>query len=216
VIHQLYIIDGETGLSIIEYLDYPKSKKFNDFFQVINDIMDDIRSNIQDNDNGALSNFSRILMIDKFSIIIHYYHPAKILLCCLSDVDDIKEKILSVLETLGRRFWQKHSTDINKFLQTNKKEIFNSFIIEIEMLTRNGKIAENLPKLIVNESTLNRLCKMEIISENELSIAKICRGTLSPLQISEETNIPHENVTDILKKLKKIDIIKSPLVGIAN
>ena len=216
MIHQLYIIDGETGLSIIEYLDYPKSKEFNDFFQVINDVMDDIRSNIQDNDNGALSNFSRILMIDKFSIIIHYYHPAKILLCCLSDVDDIKEKILSVLETLGKRFWQKHSTDINKFLQTNKKAIFNSFIIEIEMLTRSGKIAENLPKLIVNESTLNRLCKMEIISENELSIAKICRGTLSPLQISEKTNISHENVTEILKKLKKIDIIKSPLVGIAN
>ena len=177
--------------------------------------MDDIRSNIQENER-TLSDFSRILIVEKFSIIIHYYHPAKILLCSLSDVDDIKEKILSVLETLGRRFWQKHSTDINKFLQTNKKEIFNSFIIEIEMLTRNGKIAENLPKLIINESTLNRLCKMEIISEKELSIAKICRGTLSPLQICEKTNIPHENVTEILKKLKKIDIIKSPLVGIAN
>ena len=214
MIHQIYIIEGETGLSIIEYRDYPQSKEFHDFFQVINDIMDDIRSNIQE--NRTLSNFSRILMIDKFSIIIHYYHPAKILLCCLSDVDDIKEKILSILETLGRRFWQKHSTDINKFLQTNKKEIFNSFIIEIEMLTRNGKIAENLPKLIVNDSTLNRLYKMEIISENELSIAKICRGTLSPLQISEKTNIPHENVAEILKKLKKIDIIKLPLVGIAN
>ncbi len=212
MIHQLYIIDGETGLSIIEYLDFPQSKEFNDFFQVINDIMDDIRSNIQDNDSGTLSNFSHILMIDKFSIIIHYYHPAKILLCCLSDVDDIKEKILSVLETLGRRFWQKHSPDISKFLQTNKKEIFNSFIIEIEMLVRDGKIAENLPKLIVNESTINRLYKMEIISENELSIAKICRGILSPLQISEKTNIPHENVAEILKKLKKIDIIKSPLV----
>jgi hypothetical protein len=216
VIHQLYIIDGETGLSIIEYLDYPQSKEFNDFFQVINDIMDDIRSNIQDNDNGTLSNFSRIIMIDNFSIIIHYYHPAKILLCCLSDVDDIKEKILSVLETLGRRFWQKHSSDISKFLQTNKKEIFNSFILEIEMLTRSGRIAENLPKLIVSDSTLDKLLKMDVISDQELSIAKICRGTLSPLQISEKTNIPHENVTEILKKLKKIDIIKSPLVGIAN
>ena len=159
MIHQLYIIDGETGLSIIEYLDYPKSKEFSDFFQVINDIMDDIRSNIQEKDNGALSNFSRILMIDKFSIIIHYYHPAKILLCCLSDVDDIKEKILSVLDTLGRRFWQKHSMDIDKFLQTNKKEIFNSFIYEIEMLTRDGRIAENRPKLIVSDSTLEKLLK---------------------------------------------------------
>ena len=216
MIHQLFIIDSETGLSIIEYRDYPQSKEFKDFFQVINEIMDDIRSNIQDNDNRTLSNFSRILMIDEFSIIIHYYHPAKILLCCLSDVDDIKEKILSILETLGRRFWQKHSMDIDKFLQTNKKEIFNSFKIEIEMLTRDGRIAENLPKLIVNDSTLQRLCQMELISEEELSIAKICRGTLSPLQISEKTNIPHENVAEILKKLKKIDIIKSPLVGMAN
>ena len=214
MIYAIFIIDGETGLSIIEYRDYPNSKEYKEFFQVINDIMDDIRSNIQE--NRSLSNFSRILIVDEFSIIIHYYHPAKILLCSLSDVDDIKEKILSVLETLGRRFWQKHSTDINKFLQTNKKEIFNSFIIEIEMLTRNGKFAENLPKLIVSESTLNRLCKMDLISEKELSIAKICRGTLSPLQISEKTNITHEKVDEILKKLKKIDIIKSPLVGIAN
>jgi len=214
VIHQLYIIDGETGLSIIEYRDYPNSKEYDDSFQVINDIMDDIRSNIQE--NRTLSDFSQILMFNEFSIIIHYNSTAKILLCSLSDVDDIKEKILSVLETLGRRFWQKHSTDINKFLQTNRREIFNSFNIEIEILTRNGKIAENLPKLIVNDSTLTRLCKMELISEEELSIAKICRGTLSPLQISEKTNISHENVTEILKKLKKIDIIKSPLVGIAN
>jgi len=214
MIYAIFIIDGETGLSIIEYREYPNTKEYKDFFQVINDIMDDIRSNIQE--NRSLSNFSRILIVDEFSIVIHYYHPAKILLCSLADVDDIKEKILSVLETLGRRFWQKHSTDINKFLQTNKKEIFNSFILEIEMLTREGKIAENLPKLIVNESTLNRLCKMELISENELSIAKICGGTLSPLQISEKTNISHENVAEILKKLKKMDIIKSPLVGIAN
>ncbi|QEE16477.1 hypothetical protein DSAG12_02307 [Promethearchaeum syntrophicum] len=214
MLHAIYIIDGETGLSIIEYRDYPQSKEFGDFFQVINDIMDDIRSNIQE--NRALSNFSRILMIDKFSIIIHYYHPAKILLCCLSDVDDIKEKILSVLDTLGRRFWQKHSMDIDKFLQTNKKEIFNSFIIEIEMLTRDGRIAENRPKLIVSDSTLEKLLKMEIISEEDLSIANICRGSLSPLQISEKTNIPHEKVAEILKKLKKIDIIKSPLAEIAN
>ncbi len=211
MIHQLYIIDGETGLSIIEYRDYPNSKEFKDFFQVINDIMDDIRSNIQENER-TLSNFSRILMIDDFSIILHYYHPAKILLCCLSDVDDIKEKILSILETLGRRFWQKHSLDMDKYLHTNKK-VFNSFLIEIEMLTRNGKIAENIPKLIVNDSTLNRLCKMEIISSEELSIAKICKGTFSPLQISKKTNISHEKVAEILKKLKKIDIIKSPLVG---
>ncbi len=214
MIFAIFIIDGETGLSIIEYRDYPNSKEFKDFFQVINDIMDDIRSNIQE--NRSLSNFSRILIVDEFSIIIHYYHPAKILLCCLADVDDSKEKILSVLDTLGRRFWQKHSMDIDKFLQTNKREIFNSFIIEIEMLTRNGKIAENLPKLIVNDSTLTRLCKMELISEEELSIAKICRGILSPLQISEKTNIPHEKVAEILNKLKKIDIIKLPLVEIAN
>ncbi|MHA1648182.1 MAG: hypothetical protein ACTSVL_11460 [Promethearchaeota archaeon] len=214
MLHAVYIIEGETGLSIIEYREYPQSKEFNDFFLVINDIMDDIRSNIQE--NRTLSNFSRILMIGKFSIIIHYYHAAKILLCSLSDVDDNKEKILSVLETLGRRFWQKHSMDIDKFLQTNKKEMFNSFIIEIEMLTRNGKIAENLPKLIVNDSTLTRLCKMELISEEELSIAKICKGILSPLQISEKTNIPHEKVAEILNKLKKIDIIKLPLVEIAN
>ncbi len=214
MLHAVYIIEGETGLSIIEYRDYPQSKEFNDFFLVINDIMDDIRSNIQE--NRTLSNFSRILIIDKFSIIIHYNSTAKILLCSLSDVDDIKEKMLSVLETLGRRFWKKHCMDINKFLQTNKKEIFNSFIIEIEIATIDGRIAENLPKLIVNESTLNRLYKMEIISENEISIAKICRGILSPLQISEKTNISHENVSEILKKLKKIDIIKSPLVGITN
>ncbi|MHA1719299.1 MAG: hypothetical protein ACTSWX_11540 [Promethearchaeota archaeon] len=207
MLHAIYIIEAETGLSIIEYRNYPKSQEFADFFQVINDIMDDIRSNIQE--NRTLSNFSRILMIDKFSIIIHYNSTAKILLCSLSDVDDIKEKILSVLETLGRRFWQKHGTDIDKFLQTNKKEIFNSFLIDIEMLTRNGRIAENFPKLIVSDSTLERLFKMEIISETDLSIAKICRGTLSPLQISEKSNIPHEKVSEILKKLKKIDIIYS-------
>lgn len=214
MIHQIYIIEGETGLSIIEYRDYPQSKEFKDFFLVINDIMDDIRSNIQE--NRTLSNFSRILMIDEFSIIIHYYHPAKILLCCLCDVDDIKEKILSILDTLGRRFWQKHSMDIDKFLQTNKKQIFNSFIIDIEMLTRDGRIAENRPKLIVSDSTLDKLLMMDLISEEELIIAKICRGTFSPLKISEKTNISHEKVAEILKKLKKIDIIKSPLVGLSN
>jgi len=61
-----------------------------------------------------------------------------------------------------------------------------------------------------------KVSEKEESSEEEISIAKICRGTLSPLQISEKTNIPHEKVAEILKKLKKIDIIKSPLAEIAN
>ncbi len=94
------------------------------------------------------------------NIIIHYCSKCNTIVCSISDADDNNDKILKALTTLANRFFQKHWGDLVQFRIGNQHEIFNSFQIDIENFTMQGKIGHSLPKLIVNELTLERLRKI--------------------------------------------------------
>ena len=86
--------------------------------------------------------------------------------------------------------------------------MFNSFLVDIEIFTMKGTIAEQFPRLIVTDATLQRLLQMSMINSTELSIAKQCQGTTSAMHISTQMNVPYENITEALKKLSTLDILK--------
>lgn len=206
MIHSILVIDGDSGISLLEHQMKSDTEQLSGFFQAINHIIDDLRENLQD--ERTITNRSRIILLESNNIFIHYHSEGQFLVCVFADADDNNEKILKVIETLSRRFWQKHQMDIEQFRFTNQKDIFKAFLIDIKNFTFNGTIAEKFPKLIVSENTLNRLVRMEMISTIEETIANMCQGSTSPLQISRDMQIGHESVTEMLKKLTTLDILK--------
>ena len=78
MLHSILIIDGESGISLLEYHNKSKSKAFGNFFQAINHIVDDIRESLQE--ERGLTDHTRVLMVDANSITIHYSQAGKFLI----------------------------------------------------------------------------------------------------------------------------------------
>ncbi len=71
------------------------------------------------------------------------------------------------------------------------------------MLLLNGKVAENFPKLTVSELTLERVFKMGMITKQELTIAKLCNGSNSPLQLSRKMELHMSRYPTVFASLSK-------------
>ena len=188
---------------------FQKSENFQEFFNAIAYVVDDIRTNIRENQH--IENLSRILVIDPFTILIHYTTKGNFLVCAVADADDQKDIILQVIESLARRFLAKFPLEIEKFRMTNFDTPFNSFTIEIEMLTMNGKIGQNLPKLIVTDSTLTRLQQMQTITSTEMQIAQRSTGFSAPSRIAQDMEIQYDDVVNALNRLSNLDLVKNEL-----
>ena len=213
MLHRLYLIDGDSGFSMLEYRyknsAFQKSENFQEFFNAIAYVVDDIRTNIRENQH--VENLSRILVIDPFTILIHYIAKGNFLVCAVADADDQKDVILQVIESLARRFWAKFTFEIEKFRMTNISTPFNSFTIEIELLTLNGKIGQNLPKVIVTDSTLTRLQQMQTITSTEFQIAKRSTGFAAPSRIAQDMEIQYDDVVNALDRLTNLDLVKNEI-----
>ena len=213
MLHRVYLIDGESGFSMLEYRyknsSFQKSATFQEFFNAIAYVVDDIRSNIRE--NQQTNDLSRILVIEPFTILLHYAAKGNFLVCVVADADDHKDVILQVIESLGRRFWKKYSFEIEKFRMTNITTPFNSFSIEIELLTLNGEIGQNLPKLMVTDSTLTRLQQMQTITSTELQIAQRSTGCIAPSRIAQDMEIQYDEVVNALDRLSNLDLVNNEI-----
>ncbi|MHA1340080.1 MAG: hypothetical protein ACTSRZ_12345 [Promethearchaeota archaeon] len=215
MIYSVIIVDADSGILILEkqmkILD--KRDKISPdvlagFFRALNNMIDDIQHFMKK--GRDVSNMTRTVASEGSTIILHYQPQARILICSISDPDDDEERIKEILKNLGKRFWLKHRGDLNIFRKENIREIFNSFSIDIENFTLNGRVAERFPKLLVGKMALDRIRTMGIIDNTEYKIANLCDGKTSALKIAKELELSKENVFRALHRLEDVDIIKNP------
>jgi len=202
----------DNGISLLETtfkdLNTIQNDVITNFFEAINKTIDSIQKAIS---NEKKVNDSIKVLESESSAIIIYYHPqSRIFLCSISDADDDIEKIKETLRKIGERFWKKHQTDLETFRTTSmEKKRIQTFKSDIENLFLGGKVAEIFPELLVNtRSVLERIQTMGIINDFEFQIALKCTGKNSPLKISRMYDKTRNEISEVLKKLEQLDIIK--------
>jgi len=208
----LFLIDSESGISLLEVnikefqtSDFSKRIVFPNFFKAINETIDNIHTAMA---KGRKVNEMIRLIESEDSTIIIYYHPlSRILFCSISDADDDISQLKEVIQKIGMRFWKKHQSDIDIFRATTEKTRFSSFKIDIENLTMGGRIGENFPKLLLIKNVLEKVLSMGIIDDIDYQVALKCTGDNSSLKIARLLDKKRNEVQEILKKLKELDII---------
>ena len=113
-----------------------------------------------------------------------------------------------MIQKIGKRFWNKHQSDLNVFRTTSEKTRFQSFVTDIENLSMGGRYAEIFPELLVAKSVLDKILSMGMIDDLDLQIAISCTGKNSPLKLARIYDRTRNEINDILKKLEQLDIIK--------
>ncbi len=212
VIYKVFLIDGESGIAVLE-VSFKEFKKrnitrtiiFPNFFRAINDTIDNIHAAMA---KGRKINEMLRLIESEDATMLIFYHPLSRILCCsISDADDDLEQLKTAIQQIGSRFWKKHSSDIEFFRTTGEKSRFSSFIIDVEILTMGGKIAEKFPKSLLSKNVLDKVYSMGIIDDLEYKIALACTGEASSLKIARQFQKPRKEIEEILKKLEKLEII---------
>ena len=155
-----------------------------------------------------LNEMIRVIESEDSTILIYYHPLSRILFCSISDADDDTEKLKEVIHKIARRFWKKHQSDLKVFRATTEKARFKTLNVDIENLTRGGKIAEVFPKLLVAKRVLEKVLTMGTINDFDFQIAVLCTGKNSPLKISRILKLKRIEINDVLKKLEQFDIIK--------
>jgi hypothetical protein len=210
LIYKVYLIDANNGIAILDttFKEFQNKRiekeVFPDFFNAINKTIDSIHKAMAKGNTKFEK--TRIIEAESSIITIFYHHQSEVLICSISDAGDNVEKIKSVAHKIGNRFWKKHESDLKLFRSTSEKR-FKTFKNDIEIITMQGKIAEDYPKLSVIKNILRKIHSMGIINDLEYLIALKCNGKNSPLDISRMFNKSKIEILQILQKLEEKEII---------
>jgi len=210
LIYKAYLIDGDNGISLFEST-FKELKKIQDdiltgFFKAINKTIDIVQESMAK--GRRVNEMNRVIESEDSTILIYYHPLSRILFCSISDADDDTEKIKEVIHKIAKRFWKKHQSDLKVFRATTEKSRFKTLNVDIENLTRGGKIAEVFPKLLIVKNVLEKVLTMGMINDFDFQIAVLCTGKNSPLKISRILKLKRIETNDALKKLEQFDIIK--------
>jgi hypothetical protein len=212
IIYKIFLIDGDNGISLLEstFREFAKRKIqddiLTDFFNAINKTIDNVQESMAK--GRRVNEMTRVLESEDSTFVIFYHPLSRVLFCAISDADDETDKIKEVIRKVGKRFWNKHQSDLNVFRTTAEKSRFQTFITDIENLSMGGRYAEIFPKLLVVKNVLDKVLSMGMINEFDLQIAVRCTGKNSPLKIARLYDKTRNEINDVLKKLEQLDIIK--------
>lgn len=210
MIYKIYLIDGDSGISLSE-VTFKRLQKIQDgvitsFFSAINRTIDNIHQGMVK--GRKINEMTRVLESED-SIVVIYYHPlSRVLFCSISDADDEIQTLRKVMQKIGIRFWKKHRADIKTFRETSEKKMFSPISVDIENLTMGGRIAEVFPRLLVPRNVLEKVLSMGMIEDSDFQVAVKCNKKNSPLKIARELGVSRIEINEILKKLEKLDIIQ--------
>ena len=213
MIYGVYLIDGDSGILLLEHFFHQLDKKkmpdvkiITNFFSELNTIIDDIQfAMVKGRD---VSNMNRIISSENSTIILHYYAVGRILICSISDPDDENGEIIEVMKRVGLRFWNRYQVAIEAFRLGSEKPSCRGFEYELEILFYGGKIAFHLPQLIINPVALDRVRKMGAIDDLEYKVASLCNGKNSEHKIIKDLKLSQFQMRKIMQKLLKNDIIE--------
>ncbi|MHA1368924.1 MAG: hypothetical protein ACTSRA_04295 [Promethearchaeota archaeon] len=220
MIYHFMIIDADNAILIFEKIFKPlkiteskESKNLGSiviakFFTAVNSFIDEIQNAMRK--GRDISNMNRVILAENSSVIIHYQPEARVLIGAITDADDDPDIIIAASRKIGERFWKKYRENLERFRVTMDKRAFKAFLPDVEMILRDGKIAEIFPKLQIDRKTLHRIFLMGVITRDEYNVGSIADGKTSPLQISKKigASMSKNHVMTILKKLENLDIIK--------
>ena len=210
MIYKIFLIDGDNGISLLEctFREFAKRKIqddiLTDFFNAINKTIDNVQESMAK--GRRINEMTRVLESEDSTFVIFYHPLSRILFCAIAD--DETDKIKTVIHKIGKRFWNKHQSDINLFRTTGEKNRFQSFVTEIENLSMGGRYAEIFPELLVAKSVLEKVLSMGMIDDFDIQIAFQSTGKNSPLKIARLFDKTRNQINEILKKLEQLDIIK--------
>jgi hypothetical protein len=213
MIYGVYLIDGDSGILLLERFFHqldkkkmPEVKVITNFFSELNTIIDDIQlAMVKGRD---LSNMNRIISSENSTIILHYYSAGRILICSISDPDDENAEIIEVMKRVGLRFWNRFHGEIEAFRLGGEKPVCKGFDYELDILFFGGKIAYHLPQLIISPVALDRVRKVAGIDDLEYKVALLCNGKNSEHKIIKDLNLSQFQMRKIMQKLLKNDIIE--------
>nr|MDO8117075.1 hypothetical protein [Candidatus Sigynarchaeota archaeon] len=216
MIFTFYIIDADNGILIFEKvfqaLTGPKIQQnlgsgvIAEFFSAINTFIDEIQAAMKK--GRDVTNMTRTLLAENSSVVMYYHPEARILISAISDPDDDLDIIVAALRRIGERFWTKHEENVEQFRVSMNKEPFKAFIPDVEMVLRDGHVAEFFPKLLIPETTLQRIALMGIITNEEHEVGKLLDGIMTPYSIAKKTKKSKDDIMAILKKFESLDMIK--------
>jgi len=213
LIYKLYLIDGDSGINIVEatFREFAKKKIqeeiITEFFNAINRTIDNIQESMAK--GRRINEMTRVLESEDSTVVIFYHPLSRVLFCGISDADDETDKLKEVMHAIGKRFWVKHQSDITLFRTTGERGRFQTFTVDIENLSMGGRYAELFPKLLVGKNVLDKVFSMGMIEDFDYQIALNCTGKNSPLKISRMVEKTKNEIKDILKKLEQLDLIKN-------
>ncbi|MFO7795727.1 MAG: hypothetical protein ACQERB_03135 [Promethearchaeati archaeon] len=212
MIYKIFLIDGDSGIAILDTTlkkfskDEIEKEVLPNFFNEVNKIIDNIHGAMEKGRN--LDEVIRIIEAESSTMVILYHFPSRILICSISDADDNIESIKKAMQKIGNKFWKKHKSEIENFRNDNDKTKFKTFDADIEIITIGGKIAEEYPQLIIIKNVLENIRSMGIINDLEYLVALKCDGRNSPLEISRKFEKTKMEIYEVLKKLEELEIIK--------
>ena len=212
MIYKIYIIDGNSGISILEssFKDFKNidagREIIPNFFKILNKTIDKIQEAVTK--GGKAEEITRVIEAEDSTIMIYFHPSSRVLFCSISDADDDIDKLKNAIKKISSRFWRKHQSDIKIFRSTNKKGKFQAINADIENITMGGRIAEIFPKLLVVRKVLEKILSMGTITDFDFQIALQCNGKNSPLNISKTFEKTRYEIFEFLKKLERLDIIK--------
>ena len=212
MIYKIYIIDGNSGISILEssFKDFKNidagREIIPNFFKILNKTIDKIQEAVTK--GGKAEEITRVIEAEDSTIMIYFHPSSRVLFCSISDADDDIDKLKNAIKKISSRFWRKHQSDIKIFRSTNKKGKFQAINADIENITMGGRIAEIFPKLLVVRKVLEKILSMGTITDFDFQIALQCNGKNSPLNISKTFEKSRYEIFEVLKKLERLDIIK--------
>ena len=215
MIAKIYIIDGDSGIQLLEatFREFAKERIQEDvittFFNAINRTIDNIQESMAK--GRRVNEMTRVLESEDSTVVIFYHPLARVLFCSISDADDETDKIKKVLQKIGKRFWNKHQSDVKMFRATGEKDRFETFTVDIENLSMGGRFAEIFPKLLVAKGVLDKIVSMGMVEEFDCQVALKCTGKNSPLKISRIFDRTRNEINEVLKKLEQLDIISLDL-----
>ncbi len=212
-----YVVDGASSIMIVEALFRPLQSKVDKatsmesdmlaaFFSAVNTMVDDLQEAMRK--GRDVSNMNRVLSSENSTILLHYEPNARVLVCAISDPDDDGDVIIKVLQQVGSRFWKKYRKDLDAFRTRPDNRIFAPFAIDIQNLTRGGKVGEINVELQIAKNALDRVRAMGVITEEEFAVAVVCQEFHTPLTVARHIGQPVGEINKILDKLSDLDIVK--------
>ncbi|MFX0096133.1 MAG: hypothetical protein ACFE7E_00065 [Candidatus Hodarchaeota archaeon] len=200
MIHNVYIIDAESGICLLsrKYGSIELDENIvSGYFAAIRNFVGEI---VQD---GGKPLKERARMIDMGIYDIVYVHSGDILAVACIDKRDDENIVRNVLEDIAKRFGSEFESELRK--STGEVAIFRSFVSVLDRLLMNGTVGELLP---VTKRKIPRMAlNLGMIDEEAYKIAEFCDGDKTPedIAVAAQMNLPV--VLKNLEKLEKMGLI---------